>query len=331
MPKKQLFMVLDTETATLPFTNEIANGSNEAKRKISIARPLIYDFGYVICDRNGEIYDKKQFLIAEIFSVPSIFNTAYYAAKRPIYLEMLKRGKTTIKSWNEVMNYFIDDLRLCRAIGCFNSMFDLKKAIPFTELYISKLYSPDYYEWEETQYHLCETIINNPQKNSKKDFDPEHFTFRGVEYDCFDIWGMACERLLNTNRYKENCLENGLLSASGEYFKSSAESAYQHLQNDFGFKESHTALDDAEIETFLLAKCLRRKGMKYGIDFFPYQQLGHPNEFVEKVRSKEKKKRFAEQVYQVFYDYLGEDWNKACLKGYKKRIKEKAEQMAQYF
>ena len=44
--KENRYMVFDCETATLPFANEIANGDAEKKKKIAIARPLIYDLGW---------------------------------------------------------------------------------------------------------------------------------------------------------------------------------------------------------------------------------------------------------------------------------------------
>lgn len=326
--KKDIFMVLDTETATLPFANEIANGSPEVKKKIAIARPLIYDLGYTLCYRDGTIIDRKQFLITETFSVPSVFNTAYYASKRPLYLAMMERGEIECLPWKKVMEIFEKDLKNVRAIGCFNSMFDLKKAFPFTELYINKLYSPDYYEWEKIQYQLCEKIVSEKYVKKDNDFDPEHFTFRGEEYDCFDVWGMACERLLNTNAYKEKCLEYGMLTNSGDYFKSSAETTYRHLQEEYDFEESHTALSDAEIETEILAKCLRRRGMRYGIDYFPFRTLGHPTDFVEKVKNKEKQAKYANTVYQVIYNYLGDDDE---VSGYKKGMKAKAERLAKLF
>ena len=54
----------------------------------------------------------------------------------------------------------IEDMKNCDAVGAYNSMFDFKKAIPFTELYVNKLYSNDFYDWEKMQNHSCE-------KNSK--------------------------------------------------------------------------------------------------------------------------------------------------------------------
>ena len=118
------YLVLDCETATLPFANEIAENDPERKKKIAIARPLIYDIGWTITNRKGEILGKKQFLIAETFSVPAVFNTAYYAEKRPIYLQMLEAQQTTIKPWREVVEILMSDLHSVDAVGAYNSMFD---------------------------------------------------------------------------------------------------------------------------------------------------------------------------------------------------------------
>ena len=275
------YMVFDCETATLPFANEIANGDSEKKKRIAIARPLIYDLGWTITNRKGEILEKKQYLIAETFSVPSVFNTAYYSEKRPLYLKMLANDETCIKPWNDVMEIFMDDLQKVNAVGAYNAMFDFKKAIPFTELYIQKLYSSDYYEWEKIQRRLCYAIANEPyKKNEEKDFDGENFSFRGESFPLFDLWGLAATHLLNTVSYKKKCLENNMLTASGTYFKTSAEASYRYLADKYDFDEAHTALDDAIIETFILAQIAKRSAITIGITFFPFRELGTTNEFV---------------------------------------------------
>ena len=171
--KEKRFLVLDCESATMSFANEIAQDA-EQKKKIAIAKPLIYDIGWTTCDRNGNIEDKKHFLVAETFCVPSVFNTAYYAEKRPIYIQLLNEGRITIMPWNDIMKIYIEDLKKVDAVGAFNSMFDFKKAIPFTELYINELYSPDYQAWENEQRKLCQRIISERyQKNPEKEFEAE--------------------------------------------------------------------------------------------------------------------------------------------------------------
>lgn len=301
--KKNVYMVLDTETATLPFVNELVNGNENLKKKIAIARPLVYDIGWKKMYRDGEEIVKREFLVAEIFSVPSVFNTAYYKEKRPIYLERIQKGEITVLPWEAIMAIFMEDMRDVDFVGAFNSMFDFKKAIPFTELYIKKLYSPDYYEWERVQRNLCERIIFNA-KNEKEEkvFDEEHFSFRGSEWELFDIWGMACEHLLNKNAYKDMCLNHSMLTNSGEYFKTSAESSYRYLCEQYDFEEAHTALADVEIECSILVKILSRHAVTVGIQYFPFRMLGCTDDYI--LSKKRLNMNHAEIVYKAMKNYV---------------------------
>ena len=311
MAKKLYYMVVDTETATLPFANEIAEGDPERKKRIAIAKPLVYDIGWTITDRKGNIYDRKQFLIAETFSVPAVFNTTYYAEKRPIYIEMLSKGETHVLPWDSVMDIFMADLEKVDAVGAFNSMFDFKKAIPFTELYVRKLYSPDYYEWEKRQRSAAAIIAKGGAKiKNNPDFEADVFRFRGNEYVLFDLWGLATTHLLNNPTYKNECINHGLFTASGTFFKTSAESSYQYLCDKYDFVESHTALDDAEIETFILSKIAAKHAVTPGIKFFPFRDLGGTDEFCMRRKVPDLNECYA--VYEAIANYVDAKIEETC-------------------
>lgn len=326
MSKKLFYMVVDSETATLPYADEIAQGDPERKKKIAIAKPLVYDIGWTICDRAGVIHDRKQFLIAETFSVPAVFNTAYYAEKRPIYLEMLKKGETSIKPWNEVMEIFMTDLEKVDSVGAFNAMFDFKKAIPFTELYVNMLYSPDYFKWEEIQRNSCRRIaFEKPSNDKNPDFDPDHFLFRGRLYDLFDLWGLATTHLLNNVTYKNNCLKYGMLTNSGVYFKTSAETSYRYLCDKYDFMESHTALDDAEIESYILHKIAQKHAVTNGIKYFPFRELGYTYDHC--MRRKVPNLEECETVFNAMKTYID---SKDKESKYVKELLKKMEMLLEY-
>ena len=278
MSKITKYVILDTETATLPFVNEWELSADD-KKKLAIAKPLVYDIGWTIASRTHGIMEKRNFLVAETFCVPTIFNTAYYHEKRPKYLEMITKGEAEVKPWDEIMKIFLEDLANCKYMTAYNIMFDAKKAIPFTELYIRNLYSPHYYEWENLQREFCRRILSQPPKQAKRDFDPEHFIFRGEKYPMIDIWGVACKYLLNSAKYKKMCLQENKISNSGLYFTTNAEVAMQYLSERFDFIEDHTALSDAEIETEILFYCLKRGKIMVGIEYFPFKMLGSTVEF----------------------------------------------------
>ena len=297
------YIILDTETCTLPFVNEWELSSND-KKKIAIAKPLVYDIGWTIASRTHGIIEKRNFLVAETFSVPTVFNTAYYKEKRPLYLDMMKRGEIEVLPWDAIMEILLTDLQDTAYICAYNAMFDFKKAIIFTEQYIRKLYSPLYHEWEELQRESCRRILTTKPHN-ERDFDPEHFIFRGEKYPMIDIWGVACKYLLNNSKYKNMCLKENKISNSGLYFTTNAEVAMQYLSQRFDFIEDHTALSDAEIETEILFTCLKRGKIVQGIIYFPYKMLGYTTDYVQEARGVTE--AMAQNVVDAIRGYLGED------------------------
>ena len=272
--RRKYYFVLDCETATLPYASEFLA---ESRKAIAIAKPLIYDLGWQLIDNTGKVYRKKSYLITEIFSVPAIFNTAYYSSKRPLYLEKLKAKTITLASWETATADMVADMEYAESVGAYNSMFDYKKAIKFTEEYINALYSPNYQEWENEQKRKIDYIVNNPNKPSTREFDPNHFEFRGKSYDLFDIWGLSCENLLDNDEYRQFAKDNEMITASGKYYSTTAEATYRFITNNTEFDESHTAIEDTEIESEILAHIFRKvkpKNMTMGIIYFPFRILG---------------------------------------------------------
>ena len=270
---KKFYLVLDCETATLPHA---INYEGEQRKNVAIAKPLVYDLGWKIVDLMGMTYARKNYLISEIFSVPSIFDTAYYAEKHPVYLEKLSRGEIRLCDWRSAVAELVEDMNLCVAVGAYNSMFDFKKAIPFTELYINKLYSADFHDWLKFQNYCVDEIATSPKRDSKGNFEETVFRFRGKAYPLFDIWGLSCRHILNCDEYKDMCLDNGWETASGKYFKTSAETAFRFYSERCDFIEAHTAIDDADIEAILMAEIAKRTNFDFdmGIIFFPFRELG---------------------------------------------------------
>ena len=281
--RRKYYIVLDCETATLP---EAINYEGEERKNIAIAKPLIYDLGWKVIDTQGRTYARKNYLISEIFSVPAIFDTAYYASKRCIYLEKLEKGEIILTDWKTASAELVEDMDACVAVGAYNSMFDYKKAIPFTDLYISKLYSPDFHDWLNYQNKKLPWLAKGNRNENPNGFDETIFRFRGKEYPLFDLWGLSCRHILNCDEYKNMCLDNDWQTASGKYFKTSAETAFRFFSETLDFEEAHTAIDDAEIESILFAEICKRTKKKFemGIIYFPFRELGTVEDFVLNVR-----------------------------------------------
>lgn len=297
--KPELFLVLDCETATLPFVGNMEL-TTEQKQKVSIAKPLIYDLGWKIIDRKLNVYAQHSILIQETFFVPAVFNTAYYREKRPQYMEKYEAEEIVAMTWNEAIKLLQEELQYAKYCTAYNAMFDFKKAIPFTESYISHLYSANYQAWEDNQRKICNYIAQGGKVENPADFDNMNFRLRGTDYPMLDIWGLACNKLINEDKYKANCVKTGQVSRSGLYFKTSAESTFRFLLHDNDFVESHTAFEDVEIECEILIKAVKKGKLAEGIQYFPFRELGTTFDYIfDRKRKNGKPYHSAEEIDNI--------------------------------
>ena len=192
--QKKYYLTLDTETCTLPFANDICKDEKQ-KQKIAIAKPLVYDIGWVISDRKGNIIKKENYLVQETFFVPTVFNTAYYKDKRPVYIDLINKNEIKVDTWRNIISILINDLEKVCLSTAYNACFDFKKAIPFTEKYITNLYSTNYNNWEKEQKKHCLKIIEGKDESKNKDFLIPSFTIREKTFPITDLWTIACKTL----------------------------------------------------------------------------------------------------------------------------------------
>ena len=195
-------------------------------------------------------------------------------------MEMFGKREIEALPWNNIIEILLQDCRNTDFVCAYNAAFDFKKAIPFTEKYIKALYSNYYQKWEDRQIKSCKQIVNGYNNAKDEKYLEPIFELRNEDFPIVDLWGLACQRLINNKRYKDYCLKNGLLTQSGLYFKSSAETSFQYLAREYNFIESHTALDDALIETKILAKALQKGKVFPMISAFPFRELGYTYDYV---------------------------------------------------
>ena len=201
---KNTILVLDTETADL-------NGH-------------VYDVGYTITDRKGNIQASYNALVDEIFTDGDKMLGAFYAKKLfSHYAPMLDSDKIKLTPWASIIGRMRGDILAhgVTTLAAYNLAFDRR-----------------------VMRHTNKLLGDGPIFQSP------------VKQLC--IWRFACETKLNTQLYKDLAREQGWVSSAGN-LKTGAEYAYRFCRGDWGFKESHTALDDALIETEILADCFASK------------------------------------------------------------------------
>lgn len=239
MTKKHIYITLDTETCG------------------SLGKPLVYDLGYTIHDRYGNIYEKRSYVVREIFyGEKEKMRTAYYAEKIPYYKKGIREGKWNIASFWTIRRelYSLMKEYNVKAVMAYNAGFDIR-ALNNTLNYLTK-------------------------------FEKEQ-TFFNENVKIWDIWHMSCQTLLKQKRFFKQAVSNNWESEAGNV-KTSAEISFRYIQNLPNFEEEHTALSDALIETEIFAKCIRtKKKINREIIFMPWK-IPQPDyrEYKEKIFKK---------------------------------------------
>lgn len=208
MRKKDLYIVGDIETA---------NFAEDA---------LAYDVGLAIIDRKGNVYDRKSFIVSEIFvNEPDLMKSAYYAHKIPEYLAEIERGGREVATFYKVVALLKEwnTKYKPKAFLAYNAFFDMS-GLNRTQRYITK---------SKYRYALP----------------------YGLQVQC--IWHMACQTICSQKKYYDFCIKNGFVSKAGN-ISTSAETVYRFLTNDPIFQEEHKGLEDVEIEAKIFAECIKK-------------------------------------------------------------------------
>lgn len=236
MSAKKYYLVLDVETA---------NSTDGA---------LVYDLGYAVCDKKGNIYEADSFIVSDIFyKEAELMQSAYYAKKIPMYLEGIKSRAFNVVTFYEARERLLAAMRAynVEAVCAYNANFDYT-ALNTTQRWLTK---------------------------SKYRF----FLPYGTRVYC--IWHMACQLICTQKAYIKFCLENGFVSPSGN-IKTNAETVYAYMTDNNAYEENHTGLEDVLIETKILAKCFaQHKKVEKNINRFCWRI---PQAKAKEIKEKEK-------------------------------------------
>ena len=213
MISAKTIMVLDTETVGL--------------------EGHVYDVGYAITNKRGDIALERNWLVEENFTNPKKMMGAFYADKLfTHYAPMLERGEMVRLPWMDIIEQLRSDIMEfdVDVVCAYNLAFDRRVIRQTPEL-------------------LGDGSKVLPQM-----------------VDLLDIWRFACETKLSQVAYSRIARAQDWVSDAGN-IRTGAQYAYRFCSGDFGFIEDHTALSDARIETEILAECFRQKKR------VPYNQI----------------------------------------------------------
>jgi len=210
-------MMLDTETC---------NTLVDEKGQLDMTNVLVYDLGWKVIDKRGNVYEEKSYIAEEIFyGMSDVMQSAYYAKKIPMYLEQIAQGKRVVASFYQIRKDFVETMLRynTKTVCAHNARFDYN-ALNTTQRYLTK-----------SKYRYF-------------------FPF-GTEV--WDTLKMARDVVAKTPSYRAFCENNGYMTQNNQV-RLTAEILYRFISGNDNFIESHTGLEDVEIERQILAYCFRK-------------------------------------------------------------------------
>ena len=202
----------------------------------SLEKPFCYNVGYCIYDTETDTtIVQKDFVIEQIWHNLPLFSSAYYADKRPIYVNRMRAKKVMLKKFGHVMQEMVRDIKNYDVVGAYayNSPFD-DKVFNFN-----------------CDWFKC----INPLES----------------LPIFDIRGYVHKFIAFNSDYQQFCENNELFTDSGNY-STTAESLFRYITNNTDFEEEHTALSDSTIELQILINCIV-KGAEWNNDYTVYRSI----------------------------------------------------------
>lgn len=219
MDKRIKYLIgLDTETCNGLLVDD----------KLDLSQSLVYDIGWAVCDKRGNIYKTRSFVVREIFfGMKDVMSSTYYADKIPSYLEDIKNETREVRSFWYIRKMLLMDIKEYNVQNIFahNAYFD-NNALNNTFRYLTKSRFRWFFPW-------------------------------GIEL--WDTLKMARQTIGKQPSYIRWCAENNYMTRHKiPRPRLTAEILYRYISGDYNFTESHTGLEDVLIETKILAHCFRQ-------------------------------------------------------------------------
>ena len=184
--------------------------------------PLCYDVGFSVITDEGKTLERHSYVIADIFLDKDLMASAFFSDKIPQYQQDINNGKRKLRKWSTVRAIVRDIM----------AQYNIDTVIAHNMRF-------DYCSANTTQRYLtCSKW--------------RYFFPYGTKFVC--TLKMARATFGKDENYIKFCESNGFCTKNGKP-RLTAEIIYRYLTGDIEFVESHTGLEDVEIETTILYAC----------------------------------------------------------------------------
>ena len=187
---------------------------------LGLNNPTIYELGYIVYNQDTKKNLKERdYLIKQIYDNKELFASAYYSNKRPLYEEKIASKLAKAVYWGYALKVLINDIERygVQEIYAYNSKFDTKAFL-----------------------HTMK------QLKAITKFEPQ----------IKDIMNHI-NSITDTEDYINFCISNGYMTKHKKPRpQKKAETLYRYLTKNTDFIEDHMALEDSQIELYILKVAL---------------------------------------------------------------------------
>lgn len=200
----------------------------------SLDKPFCYNIGYSLIDTDTwKPVLERDYVVEQVWHNLPLFQSAYYADKRPLYVQRMRARQTTMDKFGYICQQMIRE----------NKQYNIQHAYAYNSPFDVKVFDFN------CDWYKCANPFDTVQVH--------------------DIRGYVHQFLID-EAYKKYCEEHELFTDSGNY-STTAEAVYRYLFND-DFSEEHTALADSRIEAEVLRETVER-GADITIDEAVYRSI----------------------------------------------------------
>ena len=214
------YLFMDCETAE----------TSDENGKVDARNGQAYDLGLMVIDETGRVYERVSLVNEDVFfGMPNSMKEAYYADKIPQYLEDMRMGRRKILNTWQIYRKFHE---LCQK-------YDIQGVIAHNAFF---------------DVNALNATMRYQTKSKVRWFLPWNMKI-------IDTLKMARETFAKDPEYQKWCVQNGYMTNHNvPRPRLTAEILYRYITGQDDFTESHTGLEDVEIEKEIYLKCLERMG-----------------------------------------------------------------------
>lgn len=210
----------------LVLDTETANTFSAEDGRLDTSNALVYDCGWSVVDTQGGIYLERSYVNRDVFcNERKLMQSAYYAKKIPLYCAEISIGKRIMSNTYEIHRQMLADMAEygITEVVAHNARFDVN-------------------------------ALNSTMRYDTKSRFRYWFPYGTIFWDTMK---MARDVIHKMPTYRQFCEENDLFTANGR-LSTTAENLYRFIIKDPNFVESHTGLEDVQIEREIMFYCYRQ-------------------------------------------------------------------------